>query len=268
MSNIEDFTAKEAEIRAINMEDTKAPSNIPVENYIQEAENVVVWAGMDRAELEAAGLDWLVVEDLPIRCGALRHTESTWVAERYGREAATKQWLTDGPEGFKLRTDLQADFRFAFRDDPKLLSRVKEISGGNSNADMIQSLNDLSVLGNRNTDLLIAIGFDVTKLDLAAQRSDELAALYAAATGDLDSYSDSKRVRDQAYTHVKEAVDVVNKFGQYVFRNNPDRLKGYRSKYLWKNRNRAAAAQTEPAVEPATEPNSNTQVQTHMIKAA
>ncbi|MGD2086544.1 MAG: hypothetical protein PVH61_10205 [Candidatus Aminicenantes bacterium] len=45
-------------------------------------------------------------------------------------------------------------------------------------------------------------------------------------------YSKAKKIRDQAYTHLKEAVDEIRLFGQYVFRQNKDRFIGYRSNYI------------------------------------
>ena len=71
-----------------------------------------------------------------------------------------------------------------------------------------------------------------------------MAALLAAATGERIDTSESKRIRDQAYTHLKEAVDEIRAYGQYVFRHIDERLKGYRSNYL---RRRSTGASTAPA---------------------
>jgi len=98
-------------------------------------------------------------------------------------------------------------------------------------------MNDIAVLGRENPDPLTAIGFDLTQLDLAATKADELANLLAEANGDKADPNESKIIRDKAYTHMKELVDEIREAGKYVFRNNKNRLKGYASDY-WKKQNR------------------------------
>jgi hypothetical protein len=68
---------------------------------------------------------------------------------------------------------------------------------------------------------------------------------------DRKDYLEAKKIRDQAFTHLKEAVDYIGEFGKFVFRRNVDRLKGYRSNYSrmkkmrWKRRNNV------PGLDPA-----------------
>jgi hypothetical protein len=97
---------------------------------------------------------------------------------------------------------------------------------------MIQDLNDLSVLGKANPQLLEAINLDMSLLDEAAQTAKEMAALLAEVNRSRREHSEAKRIRDQAYTHLKEAVDEIRRCGQYVFRQNKERLMGYRSSHI------------------------------------
>ena len=103
---------------------------------------------------------------------------------------------------------------------------------------------------------MTAIGFDLTLLDQAAQKSDELRSLYAAATRDRQDFNEFKKIRDQAFTHLKEAVDKIRKCGQYVFWRNAARVKGYRSNYIRRINRRNTEDNTEPdaAPEPLPEP--------------
>ena len=78
---------------------------------------------------------------------------------------------------------------------------------------MIQDLNDLSVLGNANTVLLEAIGFDITQLETAATQADEMAELLSQATANRADNSESRIIRDKAYTLLKQAVDEVRSVG-------------------------------------------------------
>ncbi len=44
----------------------------------------------------------------------------------------------------------------------------------------------------------------------------------------------AKSLRDKAFTHLKEAVDEIRAAGKYVFKNDPERFKGYMSQYFRK----------------------------------
>jgi hypothetical protein len=131
-----------------------------------------------------------------------------------------------------------------------LIGCVKEIAGRLTHTGMIQGLKDLSALGKANQELLRKIGFDFTLLDLAAQKSNELAAKNEAASWDNEDYLEAKKIRNQAFTHLKEAVDLIREYGKYVFWRNPARLKGYRSDYRRMLNNRRPRRNNVPELEP------------------
>jgi hypothetical protein len=66
MSYIEDYNRKIEVLKAIPDDQIKSPKNIPLGIYTQEAEYLEKWCQDDKEELTAKGLDWAVVEDLPI----------------------------------------------------------------------------------------------------------------------------------------------------------------------------------------------------------
>jgi len=258
MSSAEEYNTKLEVITTITDDQLKVTGSIPIGIYIQEAEFLYTWCQDDKEELMAKGLDWTVVEDLPVRCGALRHAEATWTRERFSREEAEKLWLVESPKGYDLRNVIAHHFYYAFRDDISLIGRVNAILENNTHAGMIQGLYELSLLGSPNQQLLTNIGFDLTLLDQAAQKADELSPIYAAATRDREDFSSVKRIRDQAYTYLKEAVDLVRQCGQYAFWRSEDRLKGYRSNYLRRLRLRSTEENTEPGTEPVPDPEPGT----------
>ncbi len=235
MANIDDYNEKLDVIQSIPDEEAKTPS-IPVDVFLQEAENLYKWS-LDEAEaLAAVGITQEMLDDLPVRAGACREAQSLWFKDRYSQQEAQKEWLVRSPEAYDLRDQLLHTFRFAYRKDPVLLSRVSAIADGTGHADMIQDLNDLAVLGKANTEPLSVIGFDLTQLDTAATAADEMADLLATANGDKAEQNASKTIRDKAYTHLKELVDDVREAGKYLFWRNPNRLKGYTSEF-WKRKN-------------------------------
>jgi len=218
-------------LESLPQEDVKAPTT-PIDTTLQEAENLHVWAQDDKMALESKGLDWeKYVVALPIRIGACRYAQSVWMKERYSQEEAAKAWKEESPKAYTFRNDLLADLRFAFRKRTDLLARVRTITGGEGDADMIQDLMDISVLGKANLDTLNKIKYDLRNFDIAEQKSDYLAELLARANGAALDNSKAKEIRDRAYTHLKEAVDEVRDTGKYAFRKNPERFKGYISRY-------------------------------------
>ena len=225
-----DYQSKLKEIHAISEDQVRKP-NMPVGEAVQEAENLEAWCQDDKALLTKAGLDWALVEDLPVRAGACRHAQSMWARESQSKEEAQKEWQEKSPEAFDLRDELLHHFTFAFRKEPDLVRKVQTIREGSSNADMLQDLSDLSVLGKDNQELLKAAGVDLSLLNEAALRADELAVVLANANGEAGDDADVKEQRDKAYTHMKQVVDEIRATGQYLFWRDEDRKKGYVSAY-------------------------------------
>jgi len=229
------------EIQAIIPENTIIPT-MPVDVFVQEAEDLYHWCQDDQAALTRAGLDWTNVEQLPVRAGACRESQSRWNKERNTRQQDEQAWKEQSPLAFELRDRMLHSLRYAFRNDEVLLGRVEDIAQGDSNADMVQDLNDLSVLGKGNFGLVEAIGLDNTILDEAALMSDQMGDLLGATNGERKKDSEAMIIRDKAFTYLKASMDEIRNCGKYVFWKNPDRLKGYISNY-WTHRN--AVTETE-----------------------
>lgn len=244
MANIDDYNAKIADILAIPDKDAGEPT-MPVDVYLQEAENLSKWSLMDAALLATVGITAEMIGELSLRAGALREAQSVWFKDRNSQLEAQRLWTEQSPVAFDLRDELVHAFRYAYRNDTALSARVSEIAEGGSNSDMIQDLNDLAVLGKNNPAPLQAIGFVMDKLDVAAETSNRMAELLAAANGDKSLQNETKMIRDKAFTFLKKQVDEIRAAGKYVFWKNEKRLQGYGSEYLrQKNRNAGADADT------------------------
>lgn len=242
-----DFDLKLASIEAVDPAMATDP-NMPVANALQEAEELYVWCQADKDALVKANLDWALVDDLPARTGACRYIQSEWAKEYQTQEDAQKEWKTQSPAAFKLRDDLVHHFLWAYRKVPDLLARTQKISEGSGNADMIQDLSDLSVLGKANTAPLAAINLDLTLLDKAETTSGQMASLLAQANGaKKEGNNQTKLLRDKAYAHLKEAVDEIRDAGKYVFYQNEQRYKGYVSSYFKKHNAETQNKKTQAA---------------------
>jgi len=237
MSSTADYNELLPVISAISPADVLTP-NIPIDVFVQEAENLFHWCSDDEGELTRVGLDWTLVATLPVRAGACREAQSLWNKERNTRQEAEQAWKDEAPAAFGLRDQLIHTFRFAYRKFDGLLSRVDEIAQGDTNADMVQDLNDLSVLGKANSEPLVIINFDMPLLDTAADVSDRMGDLLGATNGERKEVSEAMLIRDKAFTYLKQAVDEIRECGKFAFWRTPDRLKGYNSDY-WKQQKKS-----------------------------
>lgn len=246
MSSTSDYNELLSSIQSINPEQVLTPT-MPVDVYVQEVENLYHWCTDDQAALIGAGLDWNLAAGLPARAGACREAQSLWIKERNVRKQAEQDWKDQSPAAFDLRNQLIHTFRYAFRKDQGLLDRVDEIAQGDTNSDMVQDLNDLSVLGKAHPDLLSPIRDVGLLLDNAADTADRMGDLLGATNGERQMDSEAMIIRDKAFTFLKLAVDEVRECGKFVFWRNPDRAAGYASDY-WQ-RKRSASAKDTPKVE-------------------
>jgi hypothetical protein len=226
----QDFEALATAIEALAANEVKTP-DMPVSEFAQEGEDLATWAAHDKEVLQAAGLDVSLIDNLPIRAGALRYQQGEWQSDVESRKNALQEWKDESPKGYDLVSVLNHNFRFAFRNHPELLTRVDEIAQDSGHADMVQDLMSLSLLGSKNPELLQAVGFDMALIEQAANLSNTLGELLALNNDDQQQNSATKLLRDKAYTYLKQAVDEIRQYGKYVFWRNPDRLKGYSSNY-------------------------------------
>ncbi len=230
MSDQEHYNTILPAITAMSPEEYKTPT-IPMEHYLQEANDLFHIAAEDKEYLIERGMNWRLVDELPIRVGAARYAESTWRKSRYTKDEAQVLWGENAPDAFKLRNLLLEEFRFAFRKHSQLSQSLNSIADGRTNADMIQDLADLSALGRDNIDLLTLTNFDMTILEKAQKSAEALSPLLGATTADTYSSNEVKVLRDAAYTHLKGVIDEIRDYGQFVFRK-AERKKAYASNYM------------------------------------
>jgi len=236
MSNTDDYELKLETLLAMTDDRVKVPVNVPVGIYIQEAENLYRWCLDDKDALTGVGLDWELVADLPVRIGALTEAEARWNTERLEGPEAPKEWKEQSKIAYDLRERLIQLFRFAYRDDAELTKAVRAIDKGKGHANMIQDLNDLCALGEGNPEPLARINFDMSLLDKADETAAQMRRFFARATAERNRLNEAKTIRDRAFTHLKEAVDPIYEHGQFVFRTDHERRRGYRSNYMYVRR--------------------------------
>ncbi|WP_372641024.1 hypothetical protein [Ancylomarina sp.] len=231
MANIDDFNSLKALFLAIKNEDVQNP-NMPVNTSIQEAEDTYYWSNIHREKLATAGLDLAIIDSILARTGALQYSQSAWMQEYDNKAEAEKQWKELSPLAFALRDELVHFSRFAYRDNPALIKQVQRIAEGHTNADMIQDLSDLALLGKANPEGLTTVGLDLTKLDTAETYAESLGVLLSEVNGARSTNSKpTKDMRDRAFTYLKQGVDTIRATGQFVFWKDEEKAKHYASAY-------------------------------------
>lgn len=244
MSNNQNYLNKLEIIMSIPAEETLVP-NLPMGSYLQECENLYQWALTDLEKLTSIGITKAMLDDLPVRAGACREAQSIWNKDFRSQQIAQQEWNDQSPAAYDLRDALLHAMRYAYRNDAALLGRVSAIAEGNGHADMIQDLNDLTVLGRQNPTQLLAAGIDEAKLTEAATLSNEMATLLAQANGDIAEQNESKIIRDKAYTHLKQLADEVYAAGKFLFWKDAQRIKGYTMSYWRKTKKAKTPTDTE-----------------------
>ncbi len=252
MSNKEDFDALRGVIEEFDEADRKYPT-IPMGTYLQEAEDLFVWASMDRDMLLQAGLDRQAVDGLPVRIGAARHAQSLWNSVRFTQKDAQKEYARLSPDAYDLRNTMVHHMLFAYRNETGLRGRIQAIAEGNGDSDMIQDLSDIAVLGKANPAPLTAINVDLALLDRCAEKAASLGELLAISRGETVLQIETKALRDSAYTLLKRSMDDIREFGRYVFWRTPERAAGYASAYLRRNRARSSTGAPETTTAPSPE---------------
>lgn len=225
-------------IRAISIRDIVKIA-IPVDIYLQEAENLALWCIKDQMQLMNIGMSADISADLRLRAQTLRSAQTHWIEEKNTVSEIQQKWEITSKQACVLQDELLYSFRYAFRNKPKLLPLVKSGYKRKKHTVLIQDLYDLSILGMKYQDLLIPIDFDLNKLNLAKTLSEQAADRFAKLNCLRMQGNESKLFRDKAYIYLKQLVDEVCCAGKYLFRNDPNRYQGYTSEFIRrKNNNR------------------------------
>jgi hypothetical protein len=242
------YNERLAVIAGISDSDIEEPGSIPMNVYLQEAENLYNWCQDDKEKLIANGLDWAIVDDMPARILMLRETQSMWMTSDSRSNDARKMWVEKVPSARALQKDILRSLRFACRENQNTLQQIKRLGPGRKNSDMIQNLSDLAAQGRKCSDELKTINFDLSKLDKASKLANELAGYLAQFTNRKSAWSKNRKIRNQAYTHLKESVDSARLFGKFVFRMDDPRFSGYASSYS-RSKNSRYKKNSKPALD-------------------
>lgn len=149
------------------------------------------------------------------------------MSEYRARQEAQKEWLEQSPIAYNKRDEILHHLSFAFRNHQDLNKKVMRIRAGASHSDMIQGLIELAVLGEKNPDPLSQINSDILSLQIVIALSHSMSELLAASNGSKDESSETKLMRDKAYSLLIERISSIREYGRYIFWKNDARKKIY-----------------------------------------
>ena len=230
MSDQQDLLDHLDEIKAVIKEEIKQ-CDMPIGIYLHECENLHTRVNIDLSKLTAVGMNPVLLTNLLAYTGAARTAQSNWEELNTVREDAKEAWKAAWPTFIEFRDDLIDNMDFAYRKDDVLLKKLTAIKEGDSHADAVQDMANLSVLGKANLSPLEAIHFDVALVDKAAEEADKMGGLLGAVNGHMYVDDEIKVIRDKSYTLLKSVVDEIRNYGRFVFRKDAEHVRSYSSKY-------------------------------------
>ena len=230
MSEQQNYDDSLTKIIAVVNKNIKSCS-IPYGIFIHEAKKTHKVGSEDFVILSPLGYKQESLDELQVLNGALSVAEMNWETQSTKQKEAQLRWKNDAPSMNESINDLYDTMRFAYRKDERLLLVLNEIRDGDSNADGVMDLGRLGTLGKDNPEPLTAIGFDILRCDTALSESERMANLLAEVNGTMYVDDENKVIRDKAFTLVKILVDELRDYAKFAFRNDPERLKLYTSKY-------------------------------------
>ncbi|MFA8299302.1 MAG: hypothetical protein ACEPOV_04010 [Hyphomicrobiales bacterium] len=255
-TQLEDFNKTLSELLAIANDKVKRPS-VPTEIAIQEAEDLYAIAKRYEDELTEVGLTTEMIDSLMTRAGVLRVAQSRWRMNYNSFQDPVKDWKDARAEAQELQERLKNTFRYAYRNEERLMTRVREIGLGQNDQDMIQDINDFVTLGLDYPTYLEAVKFDVSELDKIANKSREFARLLADSKAERKLQHDHKDIRDRAFTFLKDVVDETRACAKYVFAEHPAVVKRFLSSYRSRKRRSKEEENNTETKETAKVPSEN-----------
>ena len=215
---------------AVSKDEVRRPTRGPVAVLCDEFNRVSKVGMTDKAMFEKLARSGLFnLEDLLMLSAAahgLSHAEARWIA--YANPTKDPDIGTKLARIEEIRGDQIMDLGFVERryHPPGLSKTLSGIRDGDSRSDTIADVLAMGQLAERYTTELKGVGhnpeIDLEGAALCAQIRDFIDA-------DKEQVIEIKEMRDLAYTVASHMYEEVRAGGQFIFRNDPDRLAEYRN---------------------------------------
>ena len=198
----------------------------------QEGERIGKQTKQDMDELINVGMPEKTAEHIQQMPGALRYVESKWTSVKDTQNESEKKWEKLSTEANEILSRLSLDAKFAYGNNPKAITAIRDILKKRSKAAKVQQLASLSMYLREHPAELRRINFDFNLLDRAAELSAELGDLLGEIQVKCKDENSIRVLRMQAYTYLKQLISEVCRYGRYVFHEDREHCREYTMKSL------------------------------------
>ncbi len=200
---------------------------LSISSLVQRGNDLTVACRQDRLELEAAGLRWEDVERLGALLQECSVTDALFKLEQEDsvtRSAALKKYVA---RCRRLRNKVVRELREA-ANSISLPLRIPNYSRSFSRSELVQDLNDLSVLCRTSQKELEEAGFDMSLAESAYEESQKLSLAIARTILDRETADTLLRKRNALCQHIFAFVSDICSIARLVFSKHP-RIQNYYS---------------------------------------
>lgn len=215
---------------AIPTEHVKSP-HIYIGTFLSTASQLVPVVAQDIDKLTKTGLREDVLRNYPTAVEALRVAEVFLNKSRFVTEEAHTEWEQKAPVVYDYLEEMECAYRLAYRRLPQIKALVQQILESRSSQGGINELLSLVELGESNIQQLIAIGFDITKLQKATYLAKDLQNIYLNSVKHDAKTEAARDMRDRAYTYLEAFVGDIRAAGRFLFWDQPEMYGRYTRVY-------------------------------------
>jgi len=258
-SPVDALTRLMPELLALPLAEVQAPS-MPVAVLVQESHDLlaVVRPAEIRQALLGVGLAVAHLDALPLAIEAVRESQSRWMAIRDRKKSAARH--SSELAGQTLRRELAASIRWNLRDDRVALATLDAILHGNTLADLIADLAELTALIDNHRDRFASDrSFDVAAARKAASACAKQLQRELSTARVMGTQEQAKALRDRAHGYLVLQVTAIRQAGRYAFRNDAAMAAKFGSDYARARERKRQRKQQSPtralgggAAEPAS----------------
>lgn len=205
--------------------------DMPEEDAVHEGQRLHEAVKEEYDALLALGCPQEYLDTLPLRLDLFSYLANYFLLRLDETENLMEIWMEKKSFGYTFRRKLFSAFRVAYRHFPKLLEKVENVIKGKGDTDMVMDLRSLQILGTAHPAQLQAVNFDLTRLDDSLALHHELLEILAKSNLTTDEEKELREIRNRAYSWLREAMDEIRTFGQWLHEDDEEKRLRYISLY-------------------------------------
>lgn len=226
--------------------------NLPAEEKVMEGKKLENLIERDRDPLLDSGLSPEYLDSFTDRLGAYEIAEANYIIYRnhaVGLEGKIKDLQEKIME---IRKVLLHYLSFLLKDNETEMAALEYIKDGRTLNNKVFDIQPLVVLANKHVEELESVKLDRSVINDAELLYEETSHIKGLFKSVPEQEEDVKDIRNRAYTYLNEAFVKIKKHAQFVFWQDEEKLKVYKSDFLSRihsGRGRKKKIELEPIIE-------------------